>query len=208
MTMRMPEGGPRATSGFWCAFWLVSLVAFGALLWQYANVDEDGAVWEGNSESRPEVHADRGDRYDADSDRDERDRDRPVEPLEGDRDSVRDRADTRDREGPTRSGERAPPPAPVVIEPAPRFVANGGYVVQLGAFRAEAAVQPAWERLARRAPELFDRAQLNVVRVEDKERGVFYRMRAGYFADRTNALRFCQHLRARPNDCVPTRVRP
>jgi hypothetical protein len=199
MTMRMPEGGPRATSGFWCAFWLVSLVAFGALLWQYANVPEDTAVWESGDAPAPESRSEHDERYEAERDeRNERTRREP-EALEGDREGERDRVER------PRSGERPPPPPPVVIEPAPRFIANGAYVAQLGAFRAERSVRPAWDRLARRAPELFEEARLDVQRVEIKERGVFYRMRAGYFVDRTNALRFCQRLRAQHQDCMPVR---
>jgi hypothetical protein len=204
--MRMPEGGPRASSGFWCAFWLVSLVAFGALLWQYANVPEDGAVWESESEQRSEdisgrdARQGRGDS--AGADRDERARREPLEPLEGDREEARGRDGASERAA---RGERPAPAPPLVIEPAPRFIANGPYVAQLGAFRAERSVRPAWDRLARRSPELFEEARLDVQRVEIKERGVFYRMRAGYFADRTNAMRFCQRLRAQHRDCMPVR---
>jgi hypothetical protein len=209
MSMKMPEAPPRA-AGFWCAFWLVSLVAFGALLWQYSDRSEapsgDGAQSDGEfqSEDRPERRGE--DR--AGRDGYEREAPAPTEPLEGgderlgERDGPRPEAPGRDRDR-RRDGARDEAPAPLVITPDPRFIASGGYVAQLGAFRAERSVRPAWDRLSRRAPDLFEEARLDVQRVEIKGRGVFYRMRAGYFADRTNALRFCQQLRAVHQECLP-----
>lgn len=209
MSMKMPEAPPRA-AGFWCAFWLVSLLAFGALLWQYsehsaAPIADDGAS-NGDAGSALDERArggDRRDRYEEDSAAAP-----PLEPLEGgderlgSREAPRPVAPGRNRRG---EGGRDEAPAPLVITPAPRFVGEGAYVAQLGAFRAERSVRPAWDRLTRRAPDLFEEARLDIQRVEIKERGVFYRMRAGYFADRTNAMRFCQQLRAHHQDCMPVR---
>lgn len=211
MTMRMPEGPPRA-AGFWCAFWLVSLVAFGALLWQFANEPDDSAPETARSEAGSEVDERVDRRPEGGDGRDRYAEERepaPPEPLEG----ADERLGERERPRPGAPGRdsnredaaRDEAPVPLVLTPAPRFIADGGYVAQLGAFRAERSVRPAWDRLARRAPELFEEARLDVQRVEIKERGVFYRMRAGYFADRTNALRFCQNLRAHHQDCMPVR---
>lgn len=85
---------------------------------------------------------------------------------------------------------------------APSFVANGPYVAQVAALRSQAAVEPSWQRLASRAPGLFAHAQLDVERADLGARGVYYRVRAGYFADRENAARFCERIRQMGQDCI------
>ncbi len=101
--------------------------------------------------------------------------------------------------------EEAPPAAEPVGPPqmgaVPQFASNGRYVAQLAALQSEAAVDPAWRRLSSRAPELFAPAQLDVERADLGQRGIYYRVRAGYFADRTQAARFCERIRQMGQDC-------
>lgn len=99
--------------------------------------------------------------------------------------------------------------APVVqagapqLTAAPSFAGSGPYVAQLAALQSEAAVQPAWARLSSRAPNLFGQARLDVQRADLGQRGVYFRVRAGYFADRANASRFCERIRQMGQDCIP-----
>jgi len=85
---------------------------------------------------------------------------------------------------------------------SPAFAANGPFVAQLAALQSEAAVDPAWRRLSSRAPQLFAVAQLDVERADLGQRGIYYRVRAGYFADRANAARFCDRIRQMGQDCI------
>lgn len=85
---------------------------------------------------------------------------------------------------------------------APHFVSNGPYVAQLAALQSEAAVEQAWRRLSSRAPQLFQPARLDVERADLGPRGIYYRVRAGYFADRANAARFCERIRQMGQDCI------
>lgn len=109
----------------------------------------------------------------------------------------------------------APPPdlaaaeaeTPMAVGPpqlpaAPAFVGGGPYVAQLAALQSEAAVEQAWRRLSSRAPQLFEPARLDVERADLGPRGVYYRVRAGYFADRTNASLFCERIRQMGQDCI------
>lgn len=98
----------------------------------------------------------------------------------------------------------APPPAsgPPQLAAAPQFVSSGPYVAQLAALQSEAAVDQAWRRLSSRAPQLFAAARLDTQRADLGQRGVYYRVRAGYFADRTNASRFCERIRQMGQDCI------
>lgn len=88
------------------------------------------------------------------------------------------------------------------LAPMPTFVADGPYVAQVAALQSEAAVQPAWARLASRAPGLFARANLDVERADLGQRGIYFRLRAGYFADRANAHRFCERIEQMGQDCI------
>ena len=97
---------------------------------------------------------------------------------------------------------RAQAGAPQLAE-APAFAASGGYVAQLAALQSQAAVEPAWTRLSSRAPNLFGQAHLDVERADLGQRGVYFRVRAGYFADRANASRFCERIRQMGQDCIP-----
>jgi hypothetical protein len=91
---------------------------------------------------------------------------------------------------------------PPQLPPPPDFVNNGPYVAQLAALQSEAAVEQAWRRLSSRAPQLFEPARLDVERADLGARGIYYRVRAGYFADRTNASLFCERIRQMGQDCI------
>jgi hypothetical protein len=84
----------------------------------------------------------------------------------------------------------------------PNFVSNGPYVAQLAALQSEAATGNAWRRLASRAPDLFASARMDVARADLGARGVYYRVRAGYFADREEATLFCERIRQMGQDCI------
>lgn len=83
------------------------------------------------------------------------------------------------------------------------FSPSGPYVAQLAALQSEAAVEQAWRRFSSRAPELFAAARLDMERADLGARGVYYRVRAGYFADRAAAARFCDRIREFGQDCIP-----
>lgn len=91
---------------------------------------------------------------------------------------------------------------PPTLGAAPNFVSSGPYVAQLTALQSEQSVDPAWRRFASRAPQLFAQAHMDVERADLGARGIYYRVRAGYFADRTNATRFCDRIRQMGQDCI------
>jgi hypothetical protein len=102
-----------------------------------------------------------------------------------------------------------PPVAPVVVtaEPAPQVAAlpdakTGGFVVQLAALRAKEAAQPAWARLQKAHPALLGSRELAIQKVDLGDRGIFYRVQAGFFADRAGARDTCNALKARGQDCL------
>jgi hypothetical protein len=101
------------------------------------------------------------------------------------------------------SASAAPDMAAAQPQPAPAQHAEAGpYVAQLAALHSPAAAQLAWRQLSTRAPELFAAAQLDVERADLGQSGVYYRVRAGYFAERGEAARFCERIRQMGQDCI------
>ena len=107
-------------------------------------------------------------------------------------------------EGAAEAAERAPDESLAETSPvaAPRVVGDGPFLVQLAALQSEAGVDGAWARVSSRAPDLFARARLDVERADLGPRGIYYRVRAGYFTDRPNAVSFCERVRAIGQDCI------
>jgi len=96
-----------------------------------------------------------------------------------------------------------PRPAPKAkTTAAPRAANAGGFVVQIAALRSESAADAAWERLARRDPALFAGASKDVQRADLGAKGVYHRVRAGYFADRAEAARFCDRVKTLGQECI------
>jgi cell division septation protein DedD len=79
---------------------------------------------------------------------------------------------------------------------------SGAYVVQLAALRARAGTRPAWTRLQRAHPMLLGDKELTVQEIDLGERGIFYRVQAGFFPDRAGASALCRALKARQQDCL------
>jgi SPOR domain len=104
-------------------------------------------------------------------------------------------------EAPLADEQQRPPVAPRSGN-APVFAAGGGFVAQVAALQSEPAVATAWSRLASRAPALFAHAELDVERADLGTRGIYYRVRAGYFADRANAGLFCDRIKQMGQDCM------
>ncbi|MEQ1490187.1 MAG: SPOR domain-containing protein [Terricaulis sp.] len=84
----------------------------------------------------------------------------------------------------------------------PTFAVNGRYVVQLAALQSEAAIEPSWRRFVARAPALFAGANMDVQRADLGPRGIYHRIRAGYFATNDDATLFCERIRQMGQDCI------
>jgi hypothetical protein len=141
---------------------------------------------------------------------------RPAPGAEGQADAMEASAlyDALEGREETRDVETLPPPEePLTAQaqaarqaprlgPPPRFAANGPFVAQVAAVRTEGAAQEAWRRMSARSPRLFSDARADIERADLGARGVYHRVRAGYFADRANASLFCDRIRALGQDCI------
>ncbi len=105
---------------------------------------------------------------------------------------------------------QAPVPTPVVATtPAPvtpaRIAVSGRTQVQLGALGSEEAARAEWERMNRRAPELFQGRTPTIVRLEREGQPTVFRLRTSGLTDLETAGQFCEQVRARGGACVPVR---
>jgi cell division septation protein DedD len=62
-----------------------------------------------------------------------------------------------------------------------------------------------WARLSARDPALFADASLDVQYADLGQQGIYWRVRAGAFADRANAEAFCSRVRTLGQDCIAVR---
>ena len=101
----------------------------------------------------------------------------------------------------------APPPAaptqqlaaaaPPVAKPA----TSGSTRIQVAAYRDTAAAQAAWQKLQKKLPDLaaltptYEKADLG-------EKGIYYRLQIGPFADRGAASGACEKLKAAGEGCI------
>ncbi|MFG6080779.1 SPOR domain-containing protein [Paracoccus litorisediminis] len=95
----------------------------------------------------------------------------------------------------------APEPA-VAEEPAPAKVASGSAMVQIGAFDSDALAKGEWKRVAGKFGGLFD-GKSRIVQEAQSGGRTFWRLRAGGFASKDEARKFCAALIAGGIDCIP-----
>jgi len=139
------------------------------------------------------------------------------EGVEPDDEQVRALADLEsmpeDEEEPLRSVPANPVPSapeptlqsrPEAVAAAPEFTFSnsGSFLVQLAAFRSQDAAESAWSDLNRKKPELFGSATKHIQRADLGAKGVFYRLRVGSFADRSDASEFCDAVKAAGDNCI------
>ncbi|MEP2829060.1 SPOR domain-containing protein [Parvibaculum sp.] len=81
---------------------------------------------------------------------------------------------------------------------------SGGYVVQLAAFRDEPSAREAFKKLQAKYPNLLGARAIDIQRADLAEKGIYYRLRAGYM-DKATADGLCADLDAQGQGCL---VRP
>ncbi|MGH7094874.1 MAG: SPOR domain-containing protein, partial [Stellaceae bacterium] len=95
----------------------------------------------------------------------------------------------------------APAARPQPAAPPIREVRGGRYRVQLASLRTPDEARTEWQRLKRRYPDLLGRLTADAVRADLGQRGVWYRVEAGGFANAATARRLCRELKGRHLGC-------
>jgi cell division septation protein DedD len=105
----------------------------------------------------------------------------------------------------------APEPEPettataTTIEPIPEPMPGtdlAGIRLQLAAVTNEGDVDGEWARLRKRYGAAINNLELHVERADLGSKGIFYRLQAGPFADRSAAAATCGEIRAAGGDCL------
>jgi cell division septation protein DedD len=82
----------------------------------------------------------------------------------------------------------------------------GRVTVQLAAFRTRANAERGWQRLRAAHPDQLGGRALIMREIDLGDRGIYYRVRTGPFADVAAAKAFCSLLRTRAQDCLVIRL--
>ena len=102
----------------------------------------------------------------------------------------------------------APVVPPVVPPAAPKTAfkststAGKGYLVQLSAVRTEQAAKSEWKRVASKNPDVLGGLDAVIQRADLGAKGIFYRVRGGWFATRGEAKAICDELARRNVGCI------
>jgi cell division protein FtsN len=98
-----------------------------------------------------------------------------------------------------------PKPAPIATAAAEKPAtekpaAAGDYVLQIGAYKSEAEANTAWTTYQRKHPIVGGYAP-DILKVDLGDKGTWYRVRIGAFADHAAANLFCDKLKADGGGC-------
>lgn len=105
---------------------------------------------------------------------------------------------------PAAPAAQAPATRPATPAPAPQVAAApaaGGIRIQLASVRSQADAQREWERLRRQHGDVLGNLTASFPTVDLGDRGMFWRIQAGGFANADAAQAACAALRARGAGC-------
>ncbi len=100
------------------------------------------------------------------------------------------------------------PAAPATPAPAPTATtapSGGGFVVQVTSQRSEADARAAYANLQKKFPQVLGPYKASIATATVADRGTYYRVRVGPFANGADASKVCGNLRAAGGDCVVSR---
>jgi cell division protein FtsN len=97
-----------------------------------------------------------------------------------------------------------PPPAvaPTASKPAEAVASGGGaYVLQIGSYKSQADADAAWKTFSSKHPMAGGYSE-NVRKADLGDKGTWYRLRMGSFADKAAATAFCEKLKSDGGNCL------
>ena len=98
-----------------------------------------------------------------------------------------------------------PEPAPAQTLESMVAALSGDYLIQIAALRSEDAASNEWTRVSGKHPALLGGFRPLIVKADLGERGIFYRLRAGPLANRSDAEQLCSALAAENVGCLVVR---
>jgi hypothetical protein len=117
--------------------------------------------------------------------------------------SLRQAPDTPERASePEERSEAASPAAEAARRPAATAAKAGGIQVRLGSLRSSEAARAEWQRLKHDNPDLLGHLTAVAVRTDLGEKGIYYRIEAGPFAEAAAAEKLCGEMKRRNFGCI------
>jgi cell division protein FtsN len=104
----------------------------------------------------------------------------------------------------TEAPKPKPEAAPAVSE-TPVTAPAGAYVLQIGAYKSVADAETAWKQYASKHADLIAGASHDVQKADLGDKGVWFRLRAGSYADKASAADMCDKLKAEGGACFPAK---
>jgi hypothetical protein len=105
---------------------------------------------------------------------------------------------------PSEAKPAKPPVTATASGPVPSALA-GHVQVRLGSLRSADEAREEWTRLKHDYPDLLGRLSAFAVRTDLGDKGIYYRIEAGPFADATAAEKVCDELKRRNHGCILAR---
>ncbi|MDE2465967.1 MAG: SPOR domain-containing protein [Alphaproteobacteria bacterium] len=102
------------------------------------------------------------------------------------------------------SAPHAPGPKAGAATLAPHTMTAGPWMLQIGAYKSRAEAQAAWRIYSHRHPAASGLAPA-ILRVDLGTKGIWYRLRIGSYASRSDAARACSRLKASGAACFPAK---
>ena len=108
----------------------------------------------------------------------------------------------------------APAPKPELVAPAAKAptptatqtaALTEGYLVQLASLKDKNLIGGEWVRLQKTYPSVLNQKKLVLQTADLGAKGVYHRLRVGYFKDKASAAATCQALKARNQACIVIR---
>lgn len=84
----------------------------------------------------------------------------------------------------------------------PKVGARGDYVIQIAAFRDVATANAEFASLRSKHSDLLDGMRPDLQRADLGDKGIYYRLRLGFFASKEKASQTCAQLKTRGQDCL------
>jgi cell division septation protein DedD len=97
--------------------------------------------------------------------------------------------------------QSSPKPAPVAADTTATPVPAGAYLLQIGAYKSQEEADASWKAFAAKHASLLAGFSSNVKQVGLGEKGTWYRLRVGSFADKDVATALCEKLKADGGNC-------
>ena len=99
----------------------------------------------------------------------------------------------------------AKPVAVTTAKPATTAPAGGAYALQIGAYKSQDEAMAAWRAYQTKHTALLFGLKPDVQTADLGAKGTWYRLRVGSFADKTEAARLCDRLKAEDGACFLAR---